>query len=274
MTVARIEECFARLRARKRTALVAYLTVGDPSPDETAACAIAAVEAGADVLELGVPFSDPTADGPVIAAASHRAIRQGGSLRAALRVAAQVRARSDAPIILFSYVNPIVAFGERELPAAAAEAGADGLLLVDLPPEEGAVLRDAADAAGLAVIPLIAPTTGAAREPAVLARAKGFVYYVSLTGVTGSGAAPLAEAGRAAAALRERAGLPVCVGFGIDSADKARVVADAGVDGVVVGTAIVKAIASAPDRQARLTAVKELVGALRRGLDVSRPGSS
>ena len=137
MTRARIESCFRRLREEHRTALVGFLTVGDPSVDQSTACALAAVRAGVDVLELGVPFSDPTADGPVIAAASHRAIRQGGSLRAALRVAEAVRAESEAPIVLFSYYNPILAFGDHKVPVEAARAGVDGMLLVDLPPAEG-----------------------------------------------------------------------------------------------------------------------------------------
>lgn len=267
MTSARIAECFARARAEQRTALIAFLTVGDPSPEDTTACALAALEAGADVLELGVPFSDPTADGPVIAAAAHRAIRQGGSLRAALRVAEAVRARSEAPLILFSYMNPVIAAGETALPALAGRAGVDGLLVVDLPLEEGGALRDAADAAGLAMIPLIAPTTGPAREPRVLARASGFIYYVSLTGVTGSAEAPLTEAGRRAAELARRSTLPVCVGFGIDSPEKARAVADTGVDGVVVGTALVRAIAAEPTRARRVEAVTRLVARLRQRLD-------
>jgi tryptophan synthase alpha chain len=267
MTRARIEACFSRLRQERRTALVAFLTVGDPSVEDSEKCALAAVEAGADILELGVPFSDPTADGPVIAAASYRAIRQGGSLRAALSVAEAVRRRSDAPIVLFSYYNPILAFGATELPGHAAELGIDGLLLVDVPPEEGRELRDAADAADLAVIPLVAPTTGAEREPLVLARAQGFIYYVSLTGVTGSAEAPLQQAGKEAARLRERWDLPVVVGFGIDSPAKARLVADEKVDGVVVGTAIVRAIAAADDSTSRVRAVADLVGALRAGLD-------
>jgi len=267
MTRERIERCFASLRERQRTALIAFLTVGDPSVEESIDCALAAVDAGADLLELGVPFSDPTADGPVIAAASHRAIAQGGSLRAALRVAEAVRQRTEAPIVLFSYYNPVLSFGDSRLPDEAVARGADGLLVVDLPPEEGSALRDAADAAELAVIPLVAPTTGPEREPELVSRASGFIYYVSLTGVTGSARAPLEEAGRAAAQLRRRWSLPVVVGFGIDSAEKARVVAAQGVDGVVVGTAIVRAIASASDAAGRLRAVTDLVAALRGGLD-------
>ena len=246
---------------------MAYLTVGDPSVEESVRLAVAAVESGADILELGVPFSDPTADGPVIAAAAHRAIQRGGSLRAALEVARQVRAVSEAPLVLFSYYNPLLAFGAGELPGAAAAAGVDGLLVVDLPPEEGEDLRRAAREADVVTIPLVAPTTGPEREREIVGRARGFIYYVSLTGVTGSGAAPLVEAGQAAVALRERSGLPVVVGFGITSPEKARQVASQGVDGVVVGTAIVNAIATATDAESRERAVRELVGALRAALN-------
>ena len=267
MTIERIDACFEELRRARRTGLVVYLTVGDPSVELSTRCALAALEAGADVLELGVPFSDPTADGPVIAAASYRAIQRGGSLRAALRVAKELRQRTAAPLVLFSYYNPIVAFGDGALATEAAQAGIDGLLVVDLPPEEGAELRQAVRRERLAFVPLVAPTTGLAREPRVLAEASGFVYYVSLTGVTGSGLAPLEEAGLAAAALRERAKLPVVVGFGIDSADKARIVKAQGVDGVVVGTAVVKAIAGASSDEAAVAAVTRLVRELRSGLD-------
>lgn len=267
MTVERIQRCFSGLRAAGRTGLVVYLTVGDPSVDDSTACARAALEAGADILELGVPFSDPTADGPVIAAASHRAIASGGSLRTAVRVAEELRRKSDAPLIVFTYMNPIVAFGETRLPAELVRAGVDGLLVVDLPPEEGSALRAAAEREELAMIPLVAPTTGRAREDRVVAGTRGFVYYVSLTGITGSAAAPLVEAGRRAAALGERSGLPVVVGFGVDSPEKAHVLAEQGVSGVVVGTAIVKAIAGGGDRTARVQAVCNLVGRLRMRLD-------
>jgi tryptophan synthase alpha chain len=267
MTVERIDRCFRELASRGKTALVAYIMVGDPSVEDSYACAKAALEAGADLLELGVAFSDPTADGPVISAAGYRAMHQGGSLKATLGVAERLRAESEAPLVLFSYYNPVLAFGASALPAAATRAGVDGLLLVDLPPEEGAELRAAAAAERLALIRLVAPTTGLEREKRVLADASGFIYYVSVTGVTGSREAPLAEAGRNAAALRERARLPVVVGFGIRTGEQARVVAGAGVDGVVVGTEIVRVIADAPDTKARVSAVSDLIGALRRGLD-------
>lgn len=269
MTAAHLQQRLAELAARGRTALVIYLTVGDPSPEVSLACARAAIAAGADVLELGVPFSDPTADGPVIAAASHRAIARGGSLTRALEVAKALRAESDVPLVLFSYFNPILAFGEERLPLAAIDAGVDACLVVDLPPEEGAALRSAAQRADLAIIPLVAPTTSAAREGDVVRGARGFVYMVSVAGVTGSAEAPLESAARRARALRERSGLPVVVGFGIDSAAKAAGVAAIGVDGVVVGTAIVRAIAEAPsdDESVRRVGalVAELSSALGRG---------
>jgi tryptophan synthase alpha chain len=267
VTVERIESCFRELKG-KRAALVAYLCVGDPNVEESLAAARAALDGGADILELGVPFSDPTADGPVIAAASYRAIRHGGSLRAALEVARQLREDgSEAPFILFSYYNPIFTFGDSELPKAAAEAGIDGVLVVDLPPEEGRTFRAAAADAGLAVVPLIAPTSGPDRERAALEHAKGFVYYVSVTGVTGSGEAPLAAAGQAAAALAKRAGLPVAVGFGIDSAEKARLVADQGADAVVVGTALVRKIVDAPNHDRRVDDVTAFVSTLRKAIE-------
>ena len=267
MTATRITQCLAARKAEGRTALVVYLTIGEPNVEESIACAKAALRAGADMLELGVPFSDPTADGPVISQASYRAIHHGGSLKAALRVAREVRAESQAPLVLFTYYNPVVAFGDDRLPRAATEAGVDGLLVVDLPPEEGATLREQAAREELAFIPLVAPTTDRERELKVVARASGFVYYVSVTGVTGTGAAPLVEAGREAAALSQRVKLPVVVGFGIRSPENARAVAAQGADGVVVGTEVVRVMAAAESPAARVAAVETLVKSLRAGLD-------
>jgi len=266
MSIERLDECFSRCRAEGRPALVIYLTLGDPSLDDSLACARAALAAGADVLELGVPFSDPTADGPVIAAAAQRAIRAGATLTAALELARRLRAESAAPLVLFTYLNPLIAFGEARLPAALAEAGVDAVLVVDLPPEEGTSLRADLGRSGIALIPLVAPTTSEEREASVLSGACGFVYYVSATGVTGLGDAPLARAAERARAIAARASLPVVVGFGVDSVDKARALARAGVDGVVVGSAVVKAIAVATDRETRSRAVTELVTSLRAAL--------
>jgi tryptophan synthase alpha chain len=264
----RIEEKLAKLAAAGKKALVAYLCVGDPNVDESVAIALACVEAGADLLELGVPFSDPTADGPAIARASERAIAKGGGLSATLRAAKAIRAKSDVPIVLFGYFNPLFVRGEAKAVADAADAGADALLVVDLPPEEGGDLRAAAKARGLSIVPLLAPTSSRARVEAVKRASPPapFIYYVSVTGVTGAAAAPLTDASAQAAAVRRDVGAPVVVGFGIDSPQKARDAA-AQADGVVVGTALVKAIEAGTTPAARLEAASGLVRALRAGLD-------
>ncbi|HEX3777124.1 MAG TPA: tryptophan synthase subunit alpha [Polyangiaceae bacterium] len=268
MTVLRIEQRLSALRAEGRTALVIYLTIGDPSIEDSIASALAAARAGADLLEIGVPFSDPTADGPVIAAASYRAIKSGGgSFSAALRAVEAIRRESQIPIILFSYYNPLLAFGDERAADEALRVGADGFLVVDLPPEEGALLRARAKKNELAIVPLVAPTTGLDREPALLEGASGFVYYVSVTGITGTSAAPLQEAGERAADLRKRAKLPVVIGFGIRTPADAERAAASGADGVVVGTEVVRTIAAAGSSEARVSAVEALVSALRAGLD-------
>lgn len=267
-TSSRIQHCFRSLAEAKRTALVAYITVGDPALEDSEACALAAFEAGADVLELGVPFSDPTADGPTIAEASYRALHHGGSVRATLELAKKLRAKTEKPLVLFSYYNPLLAFGDAALPVAAKAAGIDGLLVVDLPPEEGAELRASAAAQGLCMIPLLAPTSDRERERLALADASGFVYYVSMTGVTGSSTLDAKDAGEAAQALKGRAkGLPLVVGFGIDTPAKAREVADFGVDGVVVGSQLVRTIAQGRDTGDRVQAVAKFIGGLRAALD-------
>jgi tryptophan synthase alpha chain len=263
----RIERRFAELKREKRSALVAYLCIGDPSVEASEACARAALESGADILELGVPFSDPTADGAVIAAASFRAIHNGGSLRATLGVAKALRSRTEAPLVLFSYYNPIFTYGDEALVDAAAEAGIDAILIVDLPPEEGVALRKRAKERGLSIVPLLAPTSDAEREARAFAQASGFIYYVSITGVTGAATISAKEAAEAAAGIRSRAKLPVVVGFGIDSPEKARAITDHGIDGVVVGTALVKAVASGKTLDEQRANVGSFVAALRRGLD-------
>jgi tryptophan synthase alpha chain len=309
----RLARSFASARAGGRKVLVAYLCVGDPSLEESVALCLAAAEAGADVLELGVPFSDPTADGPAIARASERALRGGATFDGVVAVAAAVRARSEVPMVLFGYYNPLLVTGEKLAVERAAAAGVDALLVVDLPPDEGPVLRGAAARAGVPIIPLLAPTSDDARVDAVLAGVRGgFVYYVSVTGVTGSlgqergplrglgqergplrglgqergplrglgpdgvEVSPLALASRRSAEIARRSGLPVVVGFGIDGPDAARIAAGppgGGADGVVVGTALVKAIEAAQGAAARRAALMELVGALRRGLDEGTPAS-
>jgi tryptophan synthase alpha chain len=251
--------------------LVAYLCVGDPSVEESVELARACVRAGADVLELGVPFSDPAADGPAIARASQRAIAAGGGLEATLRAARAIRAAEPGVgIVLFGYYNPIFVRGEGRVAREAGEAGVDALLVVDLPIEESASLREAAGAQGVGVVPLLAPTSSPARVAAVreLASRGGvpFVYYVSVTGVTGRGDVDARDAGERASRLRTEVGRPVVVGFGIDSREKARAAA-MHADGVVVGTAIVRAIEDGRTAAERRGAVERLVHELHAGVD-------
>jgi tryptophan synthase alpha chain len=262
----RLETALARGKV-----LVAYLCVGDPSVEESVDLARACVKAGADVLELGVPFSDPTADGPAIARASQRAIAAGGGLAATLRAARALReAEPDVGIVLFGYYNPLFVRGEERAVREAAEAGVDALLVVDLPVEESGPLREAARANGLGVVPLLAPTSSAERVAAVRASASGggtpFVYYVSVTGVTGAGSVDAGGAGERAASLRAELGLPVVVGFGIDSRAKARAAA-ARSDGAVVGTALVRLVEDGKTAPERRAAVEKLVRELRAGVD-------
>jgi tryptophan synthase alpha chain len=243
--MSRIDDAMAALGADKRKALVAYLCMGDPTHEASIEHAVACAEAGADVLELGVPFSDPTADGATIAQASERAIRAGGGLDRAIDAARAIRKRTNVPLLLFGYYNPIFVRGEARTVKDAAAAGVDGLLVVDLPVDEAAPLRALCKQSGLSLVPLLTPTSSAARVARTKAAlgecSAGFVYYVSVTGVTGTGEANLEEAGARAAELRNEIGAPVVVGFGIDSAEKARAAAK-GADGVVVGSAIVRRI--------------------------------
>lgn len=265
-TGGRLEEVFRRARAQDRAALVMYLCGGDPSLEATPRLVRAAAEAGADIIELGMPFSDPTADGPAIQRASERALRSGATLAGVLDAVRTLRGEGcDVPLVLFGYYNPILAYGEEALVRDAAAAGVDGLLVVDLPPEEAAPLRDPARAAGLDLIPLVAPTTGTERAEAVAREATGFVYAVSMTGVTGSAAGDLAAAGARARALADAADRPVAVGFGVSSPDDARAVA-AHADGVVVGSALVRRIeAAGADLDAAEASVRAFVAALAAG---------
>lgn len=269
-TTARIEDVLAE---RKRSvghtkALVTYLCCGDPDEAASIDLAVACAEEGADILELGMPFSDPTADGPAIARASQRALANGGGLDATLRVARAVRARSTAPIVLFGYYNPLFVRGEQSVVELAAAAGVDAFLVVDLPIDESIPLREIAMKRGLGVVPLVAPTSQPARIEKIAEVATRFpvpfVYYVSMMGVTGGAGAVdvLAEAGRQAARVRDVTGRPTVVGFGIDSPSAAKVAAS-GADGVVVGSAIVRRVEEGATPEARLSAVREIVRGLR-----------
>lgn len=267
----RLDAAFA---SRDRKVLVAYLCVGDPSIDESIDLARACVKEGADILELGVPFSDPTADGPAIQRASQRAIAAGGGFEATLRAVKAVRSVDPrVGIVVFGYYNPIFVRGEARALGEMADAGADALLVVDLPIEESGPLRDAARSHRVGVVPLLAPTSRTESTAAVRQATAGgtvpFVYYVSVTGVTGAGAIDARGAGMRAAALRDELALPVVVGFGVDTCEKAREAA-AGTDGVVVGSALVRAIEEGKTALVRKAAVERLIRDLRAGLDEAR----
>ena len=269
--MARIDDAFARrakLAGDHAKALITYLCCGDPDEAESIELAVACAEEGADILELGMPFSDPTADGPAIARASQRALAKGGGLDATLRVARAVRARCDVPIVLFGYYNPLFVRGEEKVVGLAADAGVDAFLVVDLPVDESISLRTLAAARGLAVIPLVAPTSTPERIAKLAEVAKmfpvPFVYYVSMMGVTGGAGltSVLAEAGAQAARVRGVTGRPTVVGFGIDSGEGAKAAA-AESDGIVVGSAIVRRIEACTSPAARLAAVRAVVKELR-----------
>lgn len=238
--MSRITAALERAAAEKRPALITYLCAGDPDLASTPDLVVAVAEAGADVVELGVPFSDPTADGAVIQRASERALRAGATLPGVLDAVRKARARTDVPIVLFGYYNPLAARGETEVVREAKDAGVDGLLVVDLPPEECSVLRDPAVAAGLDWVPLVAPTSTPERVARVASVATSFVYVISLAGVTGAGHVDLERAAQRAAEVRAATDKKVALGFGIKTADDVRRTAPH-VDGVVVGSALVTA---------------------------------
>ncbi|HET6610890.1 MAG TPA: tryptophan synthase subunit alpha [Kofleriaceae bacterium] len=256
----RVAAAMAAAGAENRAALVAYLTFGDPTPEATVDIILAAHRAGADIIELGVPFSDPSADGPVIQRAMERALARGADLDGALACTKRVReAGCDVPIVLFGYYNPIFVRGPERFARDAAAAGIDAVLTVDLPVDELGELADFVAGEGIGVVPLVAPTTSVDRARAAAPLLPPFAYYISMTGITGAGFAGLAGGETRVAAIRDATSAPVAVGFGIKTAaDAARVAAYA--DGVVVGSAIVAAIEDNEHAPAR--AVADLVATL------------
>ncbi|HET8612357.1 MAG TPA: tryptophan synthase subunit alpha [Sphingomonas sp.] len=262
--MSRLAATFARLRAEGRAALVTFVTAGDPSPAATPAILDAIVAGGADVIELGMPFTDPMADGPAIQAANLRALAAGTRTADVLAVARTFREHHpDTPLVLMGYANPMLARGAEWFAEAAAQAGVDGVICVDLPPEEDAALGPALRAAGIDLVRLATPTTDAARLPAVLAGASGFLYYVSVAGVTGLQQAAAGSIEEAVARLKAATGLPVAVGFGVRSPEQAARIARVA-DGVVVGSAIIDALAnSGGDPEAARALVSQLSGAVR-----------
>ncbi len=250
---ARIEARFAKLRAEGRSAFVTYVMSGDPDLQTSAKILAGLPGAGADIIELGMAFTDPMADGPSIQAAGLRALKAGITLRKTLELAAEFRRQdTETPIILMGYYNPIHRFGVDAFLKAAAEAGIDGLIMVDLPPEEDEELCLPTLAAGLGFIRLATPTTDDGRLPAVLANTSGFVYYVSYAGITGAGSADADTVGAAVARIRGQTDLPIVVGFGIRTPEQAREIA-AVADGAVVGTAFTDAVRDSLDGAGKAT---------------------
>jgi tryptophan synthase alpha chain len=267
----RIDARFAELKKQNRSAFVTFLMAGDPDPATSLAIIKALPQAGADIIEIGMPFTDPMADGPSIQAAGLRALKAGMTLRKTLEMVRGFRKDDDAtPLVLMGYYNPIYIYGVDKFLVDAKAAGVDGLIIVDLPPEEDAELCLPAMKAGLNFIRLATPTTDDKRLPAVLANTSGFVYYVSITGITGSASANTVVVGEAVARIKRHTKLPVCVGFGIRTPEAARGIAE-NADGAVVGTALVDALAASLDAAGRATAktvpaVADLVAALAQGV--------
>ena len=264
--MSRIKSTFERLAAEGRKALIPFITAGDPDATLTLALLHTLVEAGADVIELGVPFSDPMADGPTIQRASERALAKGMTLRKVLELVVAFRSsNAETPVVLMGYANPIEAMGLEKFAAAAAQAGVDGVLVVDYPPEEALAFGAAMKAQGIDPIFLLAPTSTATRIAQVAGVASGYVYYVSLAGVTGSGALNIEAVAERLPLIREKTGLPVGVGFGIrDAATAARIAGIA--DAVVVGSRIIEEIEKSTVETACAN-VKALVADIRRGVD-------
>lgn len=269
--MSRITQRFSETRAANRAALIPYVTAGDPGPGVTVGLMHDLVAAGADLLELGVPFSDPMADGPVIQLACERALAQGTTLRRVLAMVEEFRQRDrDTPVVLMGYLNPVERMGPEAFASAAAAAGVDGVLLVDLPPEESGDLAVVLERAGIDPVFLVAPTTSMLRIRHVAAAARGFIYYVSLKGVTGSQSLDPADLGQRLASIREMTDLPVGVGFGIRDAETAAKVARVA-DAVVVGSAIVRLVEQFPGQpEGFRAAAADVVRGMRAAMDAAR----
>ena len=267
----RIDTCFAALKAKDRAALVTFVTAGDPDYKTSLKIIEGLPKAGADVIEMGMPFTDPMADGPAIQAAGLRALKSGQTLKKTLALLSEFRKSDDVtPVVLMGYYNPIYVYGVAKFLRDAKKAGADGLIIVDLPPEEDDELCLPAITAGLNFIRLATPTTDNARAPAVFKNTSGFVYYVSVLGITGTKAPDLKSVKANVKRLRKHTKLPICVGFGVKSAEQAKAIAQ-DADGVVVGSALVSAIADTLTRTGRATpktvkAVHALVRKISKGV--------
>jgi tryptophan synthase alpha chain len=271
----RIDRRFAALKEEGRAALVTFVTAGDPDLDTSLALLKKLPAAGADVIELGMPFSDPMSDGPAIQASSQRALKAGTTLKKTLEMVRSFRkGDNETPIVLMGYYNPVYIYGVDRFLADAKAAGVDGLIVVDLPPEEDEELCLPALRAGVNFIRLATPTTDDKRLPTVLKNTSGFVYYVSITGITGMAAPNVVRVSDAVSRIKRHTQLPVAVGFGVRDAERARAIAQ-GADGVVVGSALIDALKGSLDKDGRATtktvsAVTDLVSSLAAGVRSAR----
>lgn len=258
----------ATLAASGRKLLIPYICCGDPSAALTVPLMHGIAAAGADVIELGIPFSDPMADGPVIQKASQRALAAGMTVKGVFRTVEEFRRKDPTtPVVLMGYANPVEAMGQDAFVAGAAAAGVDGLIIVDYPPDEEEGFYEKVKAAGMDPIFLVAPTTSKERLAMITQRASGFVYYVSLKGTTGSNKLDTADVSAHVAVLKEFTKLPVCVGFGVSTADQARAVAECS-DGVVIGSALIKEIQSHLDDS--VTHASQWLGRIRRAITLTK----
>lgn len=268
--MSRLQSRFAELKQQKRAALVTFVTGGDPNYDTSLAILKGLPAAGADVIELGMPFTDPMADGPAIQLANIRALDNGQDLAKTLQMVREFREGEQVtPLVLMGYFNPIHKYGVARFIAEAKDAGVDGLIVVDLPPEHNADLCDPAQAAGLDFIRLTTPTTDDKRLPKVLNGSSGFVYYVSVAGVTGAGSATLDHVEQAVTRLRRHTDLPLCIGFGIRTPEHAATIARLA-EGVVVGSALIDQIANASSDEQAVDGVLSLCAALAEGVRGAR----
>jgi len=266
--MSRISQCFANLKKDGQTALIPYITAGDPEPWVTVPVMHALVEAGADILELGIPFSDPMSDGPVIQKACERALKNGVSLTHVLDMVKQFREKdSDTPVVLMGYANPIEAMGYKAFAENAKQAGVDGVLTVDMPPEEADEFLPLMDKNGIDTIFLVAPTTSKERMAKIAQHAKGFIYYISIKGVTGSAKIDVTEVEAKLADLRSNTDLPLGVGFGIRDGKSAAAVSEVA-DAVVVGSTLVRCIEEHADKPEEIAeAVAGLLAEMRHAIN-------
>ncbi|HEY4484966.1 MAG TPA: tryptophan synthase subunit alpha [Nitrospiria bacterium] len=268
--MSRIQNKFEQLRSKKEKALIPYIMAGDPYLERTEELVLEMGRAGADIVELGVPFSDPIADGPVIQRAGQRSLKWKTSLKDVLRLVKDIRKRSEIPLVLMTYYNPVLKYGPGRMFKEAAAAGVDGVIIPDLPPEEGGAVEKSSRSNGVDWILLAAPTTPPERLAMLARRTRGFLYYVSLTGITGAALKDVPEVRTRLGAIRKMTDTPVAVGFGVRTPEQARVLS-AAADGVIVGSAIVRLMEEHMKEKELPAVVGAFVRDLKRGITPSRP---